>query len=218
MNVTLNIENKILDIIASLSGKHHSNEIFFDWVESFAIAINNCNCECEDDIYRARENRYLDITKKYNDSQLKKFVKLSTLLIDALNYECKDILGEIYMKQNYSSKLAGQYFTPNEVAKICSLISVAKGTRTIYEPTCGSGGLIIETINRIKERNVNWQSEIEIIASDMDIHSVHMCYVQLSLLGTSAIVFQSNALEFENIKSIQQERIFCTPRKRGLLI
>lgn len=47
MNVTLNIENKILDIIASLSGKHHSNEIFFDWVESFAIAINNCNCECD---------------------------------------------------------------------------------------------------------------------------------------------------------------------------
>lgn len=218
MNATLDIENKILDIIISLSGKNHPNEIFFDWIESFAIAINNCDCAYETDIYKARENRYLDITKKYTDSQLKRFIELSTLLIDALNHECKDILGEIYMKQNYSSKSVGQYFTPNEVTKVCSCISVAKDTQTIYEPTCGSGGLIIEAINNVKERNMNWQNEIEIIASDMDIHSVHMCYVQLSLLGVSAMVFQSDALKFENIKSVQQEEIFCTPRKRGLLI
>lgn len=211
-------EAEILAIIKSLSGKQHPNEIFFDWVELAAISIRNNSNIINDDRYSVSEQKYISIAKKYTETQFEKFRELTALLIIALTHDCKDILGNVYMKQNYGSKATGQYFTPSEVTKVCSEIVNSQKTQTIYEPTCGSGGMIIETINKIKNKNPNWQKEIDVVASDVDIHSVHMCYVQLSLLGISATVFQGNALENKNQKGISQNLIFCTPRKMGWLI
>ena len=84
---------------------------------------------------------------------------------------------------------------------------------------CGSGGMIIAAAVVMKNQGINYQSAMEVVAHDLDWRSVHMCYVQLSLLGISAIVAQGDTLSEPFIQGEYPEsRILITPKKAGVLL
>lgn len=80
---------------------------------------------------------------------------------DSLNFggngaEGDDILGDAYeyLMKNFateSGKSKGQFYTPAEVSRIMAkVIGINKNTRqdqTIYDPTCGSGSLLLKAVN-----------------------------------------------------------------------
>src|SRR5690625_4686067 len=45
---------------------------------------------------------------------------------------------------------------------------------------------------RLDDRN--YQTDLRVICNDLDFDAVRMCYVQLSLLGIDAVVYQKNTL------------------------
>lgn len=69
-----------------------------------------------------------------------------------------DILGQAYeylLKQfaDESGKKAGEFFTPRCVVRLMVKLLKPKKLDNIYDPACGSGGMLVEAINSAKENN-----------------------------------------------------------------
>lgn len=69
-----------------------------------------------------------------------------------------DILGRAYeyLLRKFaegSGSSAGEFYTPREVAVLMAHLIDPKPGETIYDPTCGSGGLLIKSYLRFKEKH-----------------------------------------------------------------
>lgn len=66
-----------------------------------------------------------------------------------------DVLGGAYeylLKRfsDGSGTRAGQFFTPREVVELLVEVLDPKGYESLYDPTCGSGGMLIASANLLK--------------------------------------------------------------------
>lgn len=219
----------MIKLIGEMAGKYSSYEIFSDWIRCMALAISNTTNLIKDQVWREREQAYLDTMRKYTPEEREKLAVLTGCLIDTLEDGPDDVLGDIYMKANMGSKAAGQFFTPFHLSEVCArvgLIGMIEEYKeekldriTISEPACGGGAMILAAAKVIHESGINYQTAMEVVAQDIDWKGVYMCYVQLSLLGISAICVQGSTLE-EPYDPARTERshILRTPRKAGLLV
>ncbi len=70
-----------------------------------------------------------------------------------------DILGDAYeyfLRNNIVSKQnLGQYFTPRPIVKLMAALVSPTNKDTVYDPFCGTGGLLTGAFNHIKERGSN---------------------------------------------------------------
>lgn len=166
---------------------------------------------------------YIDTMRKYSPDECQKFVEMLVLLAETLETEMSDILGQIYMESGMGSKAAGQFFTPYHLSELCAELALAgpdeNGRYKINEPSCGGGGMIIAAASALKQRGVNYQSVMDVVAQDLDWKGVYMCYLQLSLLGISAICVQGDTLSEPYIPRVtEKSHILVTPKKAGVLL
>lgn len=106
-------------------------------------------------------------TANYNDKERVPDSKLNQLLqiFDSMNLsneglENPDILGDAYMYlikmfADDGGKRGGEFYTPEEVKEVMIRILKPKETDSIYDPTVGSGGFLISSINYVKEQGGN---------------------------------------------------------------
>lgn len=93
-----------------------------------------------------------------NDEKLAEFIKhFNTIELIDDNFEFPDILGTAYEYlikyfADSAGKKGGEFYTPNEVVKLLVTILEPNETTTIYDPTCGSGGMLIEAKNYVDAR------------------------------------------------------------------
>jgi len=83
-------------------------------------------------------------------------------LLDAFNgvtldpdHVSNDLLGQAYeyLLKNFadeSGKKAGEFFTPRQVVDLLVRILDPQPEETVYDPACGSGGMLVETINTVR--------------------------------------------------------------------
>src|SRR5690606_26475310 len=50
-----------------------------------------------------------------------------------------------------SGKKAGEFFTPREVVRLITRLLDPQPGETIYDPACGSAGMLVEAINEVRE-------------------------------------------------------------------
>ena len=86
-------------------------------------------------------------------------------LIDAFNgitldpdRVSNDLLGQgyEYLLKNFadeSGKKAGEFFTPRSVVGLLVRILDPKDGDAVYDPACGSGGMLVETINTVRDHH-----------------------------------------------------------------
>lgn len=217
-------KKEIVNIIRSMSGSYSAYDIFSDWVEMSALAIQNSLYLIHNRVWQKRENQYLEITKKYSRDELQKMVKMLQLLGQAFEEGMSDILGEIYMESGCGNKNTGQFFTPFHLSVLTAEIGLSADVNeehplVLNEPSTGGGGMIIAAAYVLQKRGLNYQRCMDVTAQDLDWKGVYMTYVQLSLLGISATVVQGNTLaEPYTVGNYPPERVFYTPKKMGLLI
>lgn len=133
-------------------------------------------------------------TVNYNDKERVPDKKLSQLLLifDSMNLsnkylESEDILGDAYqylIKQfaDEGGKKGGEFYTPTEVVKVMvSLVKPQEGER-IYDPTCGSGGMLIQSINYIKEHGGNYKN-ISLYGQEINLSTWAICKMNMLLHG-----------------------------------
>lgn len=84
--------------------------------------------------------------------------------LDSIDFELDnddtDVIGDAYeyligQFAGDSGKRAGEFYTPQHVAKILTKIIVNEkdDVRTIYDPTCGSGSLLLRTVREFNKNN-----------------------------------------------------------------
>lgn len=216
-------KEKIAEIIISMVGKYSAYNIFRDWVEMIAIAIQNASCFFKNEAYQKREKQYIAIAQKYTEKEIELLGEAFAYLQLALEDNMEDALGDIFMKSGCGSKVLGQFFTPYHVSEFCGRLAIdpdydGSYPLTMTEPSCGGGGMIIGTAATLKSKGINYQKVMRVVAQDLDWLGVYMTYVQLSLLGIDAIVVQGDTLCDPYRPGYPEERTLRTPKHMGVLI
>lgn len=91
---------------------------------------------------------------KLSDERLKDLIEhMSKIKVGNENYS-SDVMGDSYeylIKKfaDISKKNAGEFYTPRSVVKLMVKILDPKPGDTVYDPTCGTGGMLIEAIRNI---------------------------------------------------------------------
>ncbi|MYA05096.1 MAG: type I restriction-modification system subunit M [Caldilineaceae bacterium SB0664_bin_22] len=108
-----------------------------------------------------------------------------------------DLLGDAYeyLMRHFatqSGKSKGQFYTPAEVSRIMAqVIGIGPGTtldRTVYDPTCGSGSLLIKAADEAP-------NGLTIYGQEMDIATWTMARMNMILHGqTTAEILHGNTL------------------------
>lgn len=219
------MNNAVKEISSSLqkiSGKYSYQIVFSDWVTMAAISISNACSLMHDSVWISREEKYLDLSKRYTLDELVEMTRLFGLLVAALEEKPSDYLGKIFMESGSGSQRTGQFFTPYHLSELTAKIGINDipfdGKIVVNEPSCGGGGMIIAAASTLKDKGINYQQKMKVIAQDLDWTAIYMCYVQLSLLGIDAIVCQGNTLEKVIPENYDEEHKLYTPKNRGCIV
>lgn len=83
--------------------------------------------------------------------------KLSNELVDP------DMLGQAYeylIKHfaDLTNKKAGEFYTPRSVVHLMGLILDPKEGESIYDPACGTGGMLLESVQHLKEQGEDYRT------------------------------------------------------------
>lgn len=219
----MNSKDEMVNIINGMAGRHSAYQIFSDFVECSAIAIQNACFLTKNELWKKREEQYVAVIRKYEADEVMKMQSLFCTLGRALEENIEDVLGYVFMKSGCGSQQLGQFFTPFHLSRLVSELGVQEikdgEIYHINEPSCGGGGMIIGAAAALNEAGMNYQKILRVTAQDLDWKGVYMTYVQLSLLGINATVIQGDTLSDEYVRGVYpDEKVFRTPAAMGVLI
>lgn len=140
-------------------------------------------------------------TTNYNDKEKVPDKKLSQLLIKFSsvnlansNLESEDMLGDAYqylIKQfaDQGGKKGGEFYTPTEVVKILANILKPKEGDRIYDPTCGSGGMLIQSIEYVKKHGGN-PKNLSLFGQEINLSTWAICKMNMLFHGAKGADIQ----------------------------
>ena len=197
----------ILKIFDTLRYSRDSWEIFVDFLELSATCISNT---VDPMYFDEREKSYLATIKKYIPEHQKLFPEMFAKLVLALEHEYQsggfvDILGNLFHELELHNKYRGQFFTPQHICTMMGKMLLGdsdnaikeQGFITVAEPACGSGAMVLGFAQAMKDCGYNHSNQMYVVATDIDLKCVHMCYLQLALYGIPAVVTHGNSLTLE---------------------
>lgn len=205
-NQQLDNRKELIRIFNHLAYKHGANRVFEDFLSVSALSISNAVDKTH---WEEREAEYMEITKRYEKSEIELFVAMLTHLVLELEQYAespKDVLGSIFHELELHNKYKGQFFTPQNIADMMSEVTFEtvdkqaideQGYVSVCEPCAGSGVMVLSFARAMKKRGYNFQTDMVVTAIDIDIKCVHMAYLQFSLYGIPAIVIHGNSLTRE---------------------
>lgn len=211
-----------------LCNRKSSYTVWSDCMALFAITLANTSIlplakeEPFKSVYTGREKEYLRIINSYEKKEQKLFPQMFALLVEELElHPNQDLLGSLFMELKISNKHAGQFFTPYSVCELMSGVTINKkqlaknvhnkGYVIINDCACGAGAALISATEHCKSmfKKLNYKDHVGVVAQDIDITCVHMCYIQLSLHGLSGYVAHGNTLTEPEVTDLH--RIWFTP-------
>lgn len=152
-------------------------------------AIEESNPDTLAGIFKGRIN----FNKEVDGKQIVKNTDLK-LMIDHFNefpklvnenFEFPDLLGAAYeylLKHfaDESGKKGGQFYTPNQVVRLLVQLIKPEAGMSIYDPTVGSGGMLIQSQQYVEEQGQNAQ-DIELHGQESDPTVVAICKMNIIL-------------------------------------
>jgi type I restriction enzyme M protein len=120
-------------------------------------AIEDANVEALQDVLKGINfNRKIG-QRTLDDDTLADFVQnFEKIPLKDEDFEFPDLLGAAYewlikFFADSAGKKAGEFYTPAEVVRICVEICDPKEGMSVYDPTVGSGGMLIQTRDYLRE-------------------------------------------------------------------
>ena len=107
--------------------------------------------------------------------------KLSNSLVDP------DILGNAYeylIKHfaDLTNKKAGEFYTPRSVVHLLGLILDPRSGETIYDPACGTGGMLLECVDHLKDNNEDYRT-LKLFGQEKNLTSSSIARMNMFLHG-----------------------------------
>jgi type I restriction enzyme M protein len=129
-----------------------------------------------------------NIKNKLSDKKLQDLLShFSKYRLRTEDFESPDLLGDAYeylikMFADSAGKKGGEFYTPSEVVWL--LVSLLKPTAgmKIYDPTAGSGGMLIQTRNYLIEQGDNAQN-LSLYGQEMNLNTWAICKMSMFLHG-----------------------------------
>ncbi len=134
----------------------------------------------------------------FGDAQWSNKNKLSDkLLIDLVEHFSQydlsnqnvnpDILGEAYeylIKHfaDLTNKKAGEFYTPRSVVHLLGLILDTKEGESVYDPACGTGGMLLECIDHLKNKNQDYRT-LKLYGQEKNLTSSSIARMNMFLHG-----------------------------------
>lgn len=170
--------------------------------------IENNNSEKLRNVFRAIDfNSTVDFgeTKDKNAILRNLLEDFHGLDLSPSQLDSADIIGDAYeyMIANFASdagKKGGEFFTPSQVSKlVAELVSPAENDR-IYDPTCGSGGLLLKAYNKVESKKV------AVYGQEVNNQTWALCKMNMFLHGVDdAVIWQGDTLA--NPQNIKEDKL-----------
>lgn len=152
-----------------------------------------------------KKKRYQEISDSLSSDIRKEYFELIDLVKQTFAEYADDpvdILGEVFHELNLHNAWHGQFFTPNDIARLMAMLvnptsKGADGIASLLEPTCGSGTMVIAAAWAMKNNGEDYSKKLLVAAQDIDIRCVWMSYIQLSLYNIPAVIIHGNSLTDE---------------------
>lgn len=152
-------------------------------------AIEDANPDTLSGIFKGRINFNKEVDGKQivKNADLKKMIdhfnEFPKLVNE--NFEFPDLLGAAYeylLKHfaDESGKKGGQFYTPNQVVRLLVQLMKPEAGMSIYDPTVGSGGMLIQAHQYIEEQGQN-ADDLELFGQENDPTVVAICKMNIIL-------------------------------------
>lgn len=122
------------------------------------VGIERANPDTLGGLFSSFDDANWTDKNKLSDARLKDLVEhMSSLKVGNQDYSA-DVMGDAYeflIKKfaDLSKKNAGEFYTPRPVVKLMINILDPKPGETVYDPACGTGGMLIEAIRHMNYDN-----------------------------------------------------------------
>ncbi|HKM94480.1 MAG TPA: N-6 DNA methylase [Prolixibacteraceae bacterium] len=111
-----------------------------------------------------------------------------------------DVLGDAYeylikrfADENKGGTMAGQFYTPQEIVDIIVRYLKPQKNTTVYDPTCGSGGFLINAAKYCKA-NYNNQKAVRLFGQEDVWNTWAICNINMILHGLDARIEKGDTL------------------------
>ncbi len=202
-------------ILEEVSAHRTPRDLFRDFLEVASIVVSqmpyNAGAIPKDERFNEREAQYFAIAKRHSEKEMNAFASLLGVTTFAVQTFERDFLGPIYMDFGANER-NGEFYTPESLGITMARMTLTrsflesilnqKQLITISDPACGSGGLLIEAYQVIKEElQIDDASDRVLFhAVDVSRNAFNMCVVQLGLLGVMADIYHGNTLSLETFE------------------
>jgi type I restriction enzyme M protein len=129
-----------------------------------------------------------NIKNKLSDKKLRDLLShFSRYRLRNADFERPDLLGTAYeylikMFADSAGKKGGEFYTPSEVVQLLvSLLKPHAGMR-IYDPTAGSGGMLVQTRNYLSRNGEN-PANLSLAGQEMNLNTWAICKMNMFLHG-----------------------------------
>lgn len=149
------------------------------------------------------DQRFIDLINHFNSN-------LPPLINE--NFEFPDLLGAAYEYlikyfADSAGKKGGEFYTPNQVVRLLVSILKPKEGMEIYDPTVGSGGMLIQSLQYVEEQGEN-PNDLALYGQDSNPTTWVICMMNMILHNiANAAIEEGDTLEdpkFEKEKTWQK--------------
>ena len=167
--------SQMVSVLAAKGGEHAAGHesLIQDLETAFRdIEQSVAGADSEDDFDGLFDELDLDSNKLgKKDSDRRKLIGKVLLKLNEIDFQLEntdiDVLGDAYeyLISQFASgagKKAGEFYTPQEVSSILSKIVTTGKDRlkSVYDPTCGSGSLLLRVAKEVKEVGMFYGQEM----------------------------------------------------------
>ena len=187
-------------------------------------AIEEANPDTLSGIFKGRINFNKEVDGKQivKNADLKKMIdhfnEFPKLVNE--NFEFPDLLGAAYeylLKHfaDESGKKGGQFYTPNQVVRLLVQLMKPEAGMSIYDPTAGSGGMLIQSHQYIEEQGQN-ANDLELFGQENDPTVVAICKMNIILHNINKYTIEygdtlEEPLNEKDGQLIQFDRVIANP-------
>lgn len=161
---------------------------------------------------------YNDKKKFPDDKLLDLVVHFNKYRLRNSDLEREDVFGQAYeylLEQfaDSAGKKAGEFFTPREVVRLLVQIVEPDKKMKICDPTCGSGGMLIESIAYLKRKKID-SLNVSLYGQESNYGNFGMCKMNMILHGVLDFQIEygdtlKNPMLVEDGKLIKFDRIIA---------
>ncbi len=204
----VNHKKQFISIFNETARYHHRHKVFCDFITLASVSIHN-NTLFDEKL----EQEYMETVRQYEAEDTERMAMLLAEVVMGLEAESGDFLGSLYMTLELGEAARGQFFTPFCVSRMMAEMQLGdidslladKPFFTVYEPACGSAGMLLAIAEVLREKGFNPTRHLWVSCTDIDPVASGMAYIQLSLMGVAGEVVTGNALNGE------RRRVMYTP-------